>query len=53
MVTAAPITGLPADFESMSEAARTMATELDHQLPMSLPDRLFPRSVRPNWWREQ
>jgi transglutaminase-like putative cysteine protease len=42
----------PASPGQMSQAARTMATELDHQAPLKLLDRLFPRSVRPTWWRE-
>jgi hypothetical protein len=28
-----------------------MAAELQHSVPLSLLDRLIPKSVRPTWWR--
>ncbi len=35
----------------LGDAARTLAVELGHAAPLSLLDRLVPRSVRPAWWR--
>lgn len=37
--------------ERLGDAPRTLAVELGHAAPLSLPDRLIPRSVRPAWWR--
>lgn len=36
----------------LGEAARTLAVELGHAAPLSLTERLIPRSVRPAWWRD-
>lgn len=33
------------------DAVRTIVVELEHAVPLSLTDRLLPRSVRPAWWR--
>jgi hypothetical protein len=41
----------PAPTTNLAPAARTMAAELQHTVPLSLVDRLIPRSVRPAWWR--
>lgn len=35
----------------LGDAPRTLAVELAHAAPLSLLDRLLPRSVRPAWWR--
>jgi hypothetical protein len=37
--------------ERLGDAPRTLAVELAHAAPLSLLDRLIPRSVRPAWWR--
>ncbi|MET0863475.1 MAG: DUF3488 and transglutaminase-like domain-containing protein [Nakamurella sp.] len=36
---------------TLAPAAKTMAAELQHTVPLSLLDRLVPKSVRPSWWR--
>lgn len=35
----------------LGAAPRTLAVELAHAVPLSLLDRVVPRSVRPGWWR--
>lgn len=35
----------------LGDAPRSLAVELGHAAPLSLLDRLIPRSVRPAWWR--
>ena len=37
--------------KNLAPGARTMAAELQHSVPLSLLDRLIPKSVRPTWWR--
>ncbi len=46
----APAAGRSA--EALGAAPRTIARELAHAAPLSLLDRLIPRSVRPTWWRD-
>jgi len=41
----------PTQASNLAAAPRTMAAELQHNVPLSLLDRLVPRSVRPAWWR--
>ena len=41
----------PSPTGNLAPAARTLAAELQHTVPLSLVDRLVPRSVRPSWWR--
>lgn len=38
--------------DRLGDAPRTLAVELAHAAPLSLPERLVPRSVRPAWWRD-
>jgi hypothetical protein len=38
--------------QSLGAAPRTVARELIHVAPLSLLERLVPRSVRPKWWRD-
>ena len=42
----------PAGSESLWPAATAIGEALDRNAPLSLIDRLVPRSVRPAWWRE-
>ena len=42
----------PPGGESLWPAASAIAEALDRDAPLSLPERLVPRSVRPAWWRE-
>jgi transglutaminase-like putative cysteine protease len=37
--------------DRLGDAPRTVAVELAHAAPLSLLERLVPRSVRPTWWR--
>jgi len=50
--TATAVTRRPGPAVSLGAAPRTMATELRHLAPLSLLDKLVPRSVRPAWWRD-
>jgi len=43
--------GPVATAERLGDAPRTLAVELAHAAPLSLLDRVLPRSVRPAWWR--
>ena len=42
----------PAGSESLWPAPTAIAEALDRDVPLSLIERLVPRSVRPAWWRE-
>ena len=42
----------PAGPVSLGAAPRSLALELQHNVPLSLLDRLIPRSVRPAWWQD-
>ena len=42
----------PPGSESLWPAATAIAEALDRNAPLSLIERLVPRSVRPAWWRE-
>ncbi len=41
----------PTTVRRLGDAPRTLAVELAHAAPLSVLDRLLPRSVRPAWWR--
>ncbi len=38
--------------QTLGAAPRTIARELAHVAPLSVLDRMVPRSVRPTWWRD-
>lgn len=38
--------------DALGAAPRTLSRELRHVAPLSLLERLVPRSVRPTWWRD-
>ncbi|MFN8199808.1 MAG: DUF3488 and transglutaminase-like domain-containing protein [Nakamurella multipartita] len=46
-----PSTTTAGSSSPMGDAARTLAVDLGHAAPLSLSERLVPRSVRPAWWR--
>ena len=44
--------GRVAPADRLGDAPRTVAVELAHAAPLTLLERLVPRSVRPTWWRD-